>query len=314
MKEFSQEQKQTLRDRIIAAQEASGLSGNEFATKRLGFTNGSKFSHIRNNWDKPGMVGAESWEVIEKYLDASNRYKGVATANLRKVWESCERAYELKKAIPVIGDSGLGKTFALESYKRHIEAEQRFKVVYFDASMIRTNKQFIGGLMIALDCYKIGTISSQLIEMRAQVTKQNVLICIDEVSSLEGHNITIIKDIMTAFKDLCGVVFSGTPYFINNLNKGASRDRHLFSETRDRLFMLPEYLEKPTEREAEEIFTANGITDKSTLDIVMGRSKHKALITRSWLAKKTFRGISDCIDLIRVAEMGSKIDYNTLNL
>ena len=95
----------------------------------------------------------------------------------------------------------MGKTFALESYKRHIEAEQRFKVVYFDATMVRTNKQFIAGLMESLDCYKTGTISSQLVEMRKQVAKMNLLICIDEVSSMQGHSVTIIKDIMTAFKE-----------------------------------------------------------------------------------------------------------------
>ena len=314
MKEFSQEQKQALRDTIIAMQEASGLSGNEFATKRLGFTNGSKFSHVRNNFDKPGMVGQDTWETIEKYIESANQYKGVVTNNLKKVWESCERAYSLKKAIAVVGEGGLGKTFALESYKRHIEAEQRFKVVYFDASMVRTNKQFIAGLMESLDSFKTGTISAQLAEMRKQVTKMNVLICIDEVSSMQGHGVTIIKDIMTAFKDLCGIVFSGTPYFVNNLNKGASRDRHLFSETRDRLFMLPEFLEKPTADEAEAIFKANGIVEKTTLDILMGRNPKKELIARSWLVKKTFRGIRDCIDMIRMAEMGSKINYNTLNL
>lgn len=314
MKEFSTEQKQALRDRIIALHEASGLSGNEFATKRLGFTNGSKFSHVRNNWDKPGMVGQDTWEAIEKYIDGSERYKGVATDNLKKVWETCERAYALKKPMAVVGEGGLGKTFALESYKRHIEAERRFKVVYFDASMIRTNKQLIAGLMTALDCYKVGTISSQLAEMRIQIRKQDVLICLDEVSSLEGHNVTIIKDVMTAFKDLCGIVFAGTPYFVNNLNRGASRDRHLFSETRDRLFMLPEVLAKPTAEDAEAIFRANGITDKATLDIVMGRSDKKALVSRSWLVKKTFRGIKDCIDMVRMAEMGQQINYNALNL
>jgi len=314
MKEFSNEQKQALRDQIISMQETSGLSGNEFAMKRLGFTNGSKFSHIRNKWDKPGMVGIDTWEVIEKYIESANKYKGVPTANLKKVWESCERAYELKKAIAVVGEGGLGKTFALESYKRHIESEKRFKVVYFDASMVRTNKQFISGLMESLDCYHPGTISSQLVEMRKQVAKMNLLICIDEVSSMQGHNVTIIKDIMTAFKDLCGIVFSGTPYFVNNLNKGASRDRHLFSETRDRLFMLPEFLEKPTPVEAEAIFVANGITEKETLDILMGRNPKKEFIARSWLVKKTFRGIKDCIDMIHMAEMGSKINYNTLNL
>ncbi len=311
MKDYTLEQKRELRDKIITLQEASGLSGNNFAVQRLGFSNGSKFSHIRNNWDKPGMVGLETWEVIEKYVSQSEDYTGIPTANLKKVWETCERAYSLKKAMAVIGEGGFGKTFALEKYKQHIEREKRFQVVYFDASMVKTNKQFVVGLMQALDCHKPGTMAAQLMEMRSVVTKRDILICIDEVSSLESHNITIIKDVMTAFKDLCGIVFAGTPYFINNLNRGAIRDRHLFSETRDRLFMLPEQLQKPTEEEALAIFKANGIVDNEELEIVMGRKPE--FKTHSWLAKRTFRGIKDCIDMIKMTNIPA-INYDNIQL
>ncbi len=310
MNNFTTEQKKALRDRIVAAQEASGLSANRFAVERLGFKNGSKFSHIRKNWDKPGMVGHETWEAVEKYLNASEEYKGVPTENLKKVWKSCEPAYTLKKAIAVVGEGGLGKTFALEAYKKHIEAQKRFKVVYFDVSMIHTNKQFIAGLMHALECHKAGTMSKQIALMREHVRKQDLLILLDEVSSLQGHNITIIKDIMTAFRDLCGIVLAGTPYFTNNLNKGASRDRHLFSETKDRIFMLPERLSKPTTKEAEAVFMANGITGEA-LDIVMGRNKK--LLSHSWVGKQTYRGIRDCIDMLRMAQM-PEIDFNNIQL
>jgi len=309
MKDFTLEQKKELRDRILSLQETSGLSGNEFAIKKLGFTNGSKFSHIRNNWDKPGMVGLETWEVIDKFIIKADTYKGVATENLKKVWTTCERAYLLKKPMVVIGEGGMGKTFSLEKYKEHIEKTRRFNVVYFDAAKAKTNKQFVAGLMHALDCYKPGTLSDQIEEMRNFALKQDMLICIDEVSNMEGHNVTIIKDVMNAFKDICGIVFAGAPYFINNLNRGAIRNRHLFTETRDRLFMLPEILQKPTAAEAEQIFRANGII--SDLDIVLGRKPE--FIPHSWLAKKTFRGIRDCIDLIKMANMPS-IDYSSLTL
>jgi hypothetical protein len=312
MKEYTTDQKKELRDKIIAMQEASGLSGNEFATKRLGFTNGSKFSHVRNNWDKPGMVGAETWEAIAKLIESATRYKGVPTENLKKVWNTCQRAYDLKKPMAVIGEGGLGKTFALDKFKEHIEKQRAFKVIYFDASMTRTNKQFVSSLMKAMDCYRPGTISDQIVQMKEYVTRQNMLLCIDEASSMEGHNITIIKDIMTAFKDLCGVVFAGTPYFINNLNRGALRNRHLFSETRDRLFMLPEKLEEPTPEEAEAIFRANGITDTATLDIVMGRNKK--MLKYSYTTKRTYRGIRDCIDLIRIATSAKEFDFNKIEL
>lgn len=311
MKDYSLEQKKQLRDAIISHQEASGLSGNNFAVQRLGFSNGSKFSHVRNNWDKPGMVGLDTWESIEKYIAKTEGYTGIPTANLKKVWNACERAYVLKKPIAVVGEGGYGKTFALEKYKEHIERENRFKVVYFDASMVKTNKQFIAGLMHAIDCHKPGTMANQLQTMREYVAKKDILITIDEVSSLESHNITIIKDVMTAFKDIVGIVFAGTPYFINNLNRGAIRDRHLFSETRDRLFMLPEQLSKPTEKEALAIFKANGITDNEELDIVMGRLDE--FKSHSWLTKRTFRGIKDCIDMIKMSNIPT-INYDNVQL
>jgi len=311
MKDFTIEQKKAMRDTIIAMQENSGLSGNEFATKTLGFTSGSKFSHIRNNWDKPGMVGQETWEAIEKHIEKHQQYRGVPTSNFKKVWETCQRAYSLKKPMAVIGDGGLGKTFALEKFKEYTESQRAFKVVYFDASMVKTNKQFVAGLMKALDCYHPGSMSSQLQDMRLYASKQDMLICIDEVSAMEGHNVTITKDVMTAFKDMCGIVFAGTPYFINNLNKGAIRNRHLFSETRDRLFMLPEILERPTDEEAELVFKANGITSKDMLDIVMGRNKK--MQKYSYLGKRTYRGIKDCIDLVRISDM-KPIDWNAINM
>ncbi|HEY5509043.1 MAG TPA: ATP-binding protein [Paludibacter sp.] len=317
MKEFTIEQKQALRDAIIAMQEASGLSGNEFATKRLGFTNGSKFSHIKNNWDKPGMVGQDTWEAIEKYIESANRYKLVATANLKKGFECCEMAYNLKKFIPLIGNSGDGKTTSLVKYKEHIERNKRFKVVYFKATK-GTQKQFITGLMEAIGCYQHGTTAFQLETMREYAMRQDMLLLIDEVSVLEGHSVTILKEVMTYFLDVCGIVLAGTPYFFKNLIRGSNRDRHLFKETKDRLFYITFEMSAPTENEAEEIFRANNITDKETLNILMNKiadpKKRQALRSRSWLAKQSFRGIADCVDMIRATQMSYSIDYNALNL
>lgn len=312
MKDYTIEQKKRLRDQIIAIQEASGLSANNFATTRLGFSNGSKFSHVRNNWDQPGMVGNDTWDLIERYIERSQNYRGVATGNLKKVWNTCERAYQLKKALPVIGEGGYGKTFSLEKFREYNEKNRRFRVIIFDASETKTQKQLIVGLLEALDAYQPGTISAQIRHLRESAQRRgDFLLCIDEASSLRDHHVVILKDVMTALKDICGIVITGTPYFINNLNNGAVRNRHLFSETRDRLFMIPELLEQPTEQEAMEIFKANGITEADQLDVVLGREKK--FISHSWLVKKTFRGIRDCIDMVRMAEL-PEFNFNNIEL
>lgn len=312
MKDFSLEQKKQLRDKIVAIQQASGLSGNRFAEERLGFSNGSKFSHVKNNWAKPGMVGLETWENIEKHISATQDYKGVKTDNLKQIVNACNRAYSLKKPIPIIGVSGSGKTFAINAYKKDIEEKKSFKVVLFDASETKTSKQFIAGLLEALRIHKPGNTATQLRILREHTFKKDMLLIIDEISSLKDHHVVIIKDVMTALEDKCGIIYTGTPYFINNLNNGAIKDKHLYREARGRLFMIPEILnDHPTESEALEIFQKNGITSKEELDIVMGRKKE--FKNHSWLVKQSFRGIKDCIDMLKMADI-PEIDFDNFNL
>jgi len=117
----------------------------------------------------------------------------------------------------------------------------------------------------------------------------------------------VIKDVMTALRGVCGIVFAGTPYFMENLNKGADRNKHLFSETRDRLFNLTFQLAAPTADEAEEVFKANGLSGES-LNIVMGKSKSKEMKAFAWFNKPTFRGISDSIAAIRIALADLNLD------
>jgi DNA transposition AAA+ family ATPase len=295
---YSLETKKKLKNELEQEIKQSGLSNNKFAVERLGFKNPSKLSHVRNGWDKNGLVGDDTWRMIDNYLTSKRRYKGVATHNLKKIWDVCERAYNLRCPIVIAGEGGFGKTYALTRYKEKVEAERRFNVYYFDASTAKTRKQFVVGLMETLGCHKAGTMSRQVPIIREHLKKQDALIIIDEVSALEGRNVTILKDIMTAVKDVAGMVLAGTPYFVDNINKGASKDKHLYSETKDRLFMIPERLSAPTETEAEAIFKANGITGEA-LDIVMGRNPE--MIKYSWTVKKTFRGIHDCITMIRMA-------------
>lgn len=306
---YSLQEKKAMRDELESLINASGLSNARYAKERLGFNDGSKLNHVLNSWDKKGMVGSATWDTVANHISKSKGYKGVATDNLKKVWSACDRAYSLKKNIVISGEGGLGKTYALEKYKEKIEKDGQFEVIYVDASMTSTRKQFVVALMVEIGCYKSGVINAQLIEIKKAMKKRDALIMIDEVSSLKGDNVTVLKDVMTVLKDTCGLILAGTPYFVNNLNKGAHKDKHLFSETKDRLFMLPVSLNKPTEEEAEAIFKINGLSGEA-LKIMMG--KDKQMITMSYKVKQTFRGIADCIATIQMAENENKTEVKYL--
>lgn len=300
------EQKAQLIEKLKQTIKESGLSNNKFATERLGISP-AMLSQVINNWQEPNLVGENTWNAIIKNLSKAG-YKGIPTVNFMKVCEACQQAYDHKVFIPVIGEGGYGKSFAMEWFKRQQEAKRGFKVFYFDASEAFTRKQSIVGLMRAIGCYAEGTIADQIREIRQYLERQDCVILWDEVSKLKDHNVVIIKDVMTALKGVCGIVFAGAPYFINNINKGANRNKHLFSETRDRLFMITYTLHPPTDTEAEEIFKANGLNGEA-LNIVMGRIKNNDLKRYYWRSKPTFRGISDSLTAIRIASSQVNIQY-----
>lgn len=294
-------EKKQLRDLLEEDLKNSGLSAAKYARERLGISDAA-LSRFWKEWNAVNVIGEKTWAAIKGYLDSKRTYRYVFTENVKKVWDVCERAYMTKKAMVVTGEGGYGKTVSLLKFKEKCERDRRMKVYYFDASMTKSRKEFIEGLMCCVDCYEKNAISRQIPLIRKKLEKENALLLIDEVSSLDGSKVVIIKDIMTALRDVCGVVLAGTPYFLKNLNQGKARNGHLFSETSDRIFMLPVSLMPPTAEDAKNIFIQNGISENSPqMAMLMGEYPKPGFERFSWSKKKTFRGISDCLISIRVA-------------
>lgn len=300
-------EKKQIRDQILRDQASSGLTKAEYAEKRLNLHK-SWMSHLDTKWDIPGIIGDDTWIKLQKYISDKTRYKHIATRNYIEVVKTCDRALQSKRALMIVGEGGFGKTCSLQLHKERLESEKN-KVYYFDCSGITTRKRLIVGLMIECGCYKEGIIANQVSRLREHLMGKNALLIIDECSALEGHKVTFIKDVMTALRGVCGLVLSGTPYLLKNIERGARHDRYLFSETKDRIFMLPTILHAPEDSEAEAIFRANGIEGK-WLKILMGDIKGEHLKQFYWRNKPTFRGIADSIELVRIAQMQErKIEF-----
>jgi len=300
-------EKKQIRDQILADQANSGLTKSEYAEKRLGL-NKSWMSHLDTKYDVPGVIGDDTWSRLKKYITGRNSYKCIATRNYIDVVHTCDRALASKRALMIVGEGGYGKTKALELHKEKLEQE-KIKVYYLDAKGITTRKRLIVALMHSIGCYKEGIISAQLDIIRDYLMGKDALVMIDEASALEGTKVTYLKDIMTTLRGVCGLIIAGVPYLMKNIDRGASKDRFLFSETRDRLFMLPTILHAPEDSEAEAIFRVNGI-DGKWLRILMGEVKGEHLKQFYWRNKPTFRGIEDAINMVRIAQAEErKIEY-----
>ena len=316
--EYTLEKKEHLKNEIKRLIKESGLSDNNFAKDMLGFTNGSKLNHVLNRWNEKGVVGNATWQTIERYINFSQRFKGiykyVATKNVIDICKACETAYQIKVNYPVIGNCGKSKTTGLTLYKNEIEKQNRFRVIYFNAQFCETAKQFICGLLDAAGCPKVGTIANQFLHLRESLKNEDCLVLIDEISALKASNIVVVKLLTSALKDICGTVLAGTQYFWDTIDKGVEKDKHLFRECKDRLYKYPLHLNNhTTKEEAEKILEANGITGVY-LEFALGTCKYEdyteeeAEILKKYCwtnAEESLRGVEHSIKALQWAQSGN---------
>ena len=283
-------QKQELKNWLKGQIEQSSLSQNNYGKETFGWTAGTT-SNVLTKWDVDGKVSDKTWQQLQNYKSTLLGYQGVETDNYKGVHKICKMARSVKSAMLIEGEGGYGKSFALKKFK---ELNPKIKVYYVDISLTgNTSKRVVSEIMKLTGDYKAGTIQKQLIEIRKRLSRENALVILDEVSSLQGYHVTVLKDIMTALDEVCGIVLSGTHYFMKNLNRGANRNRHLYNETRDRIFMHEKILTAPTDAEALLIFQANGLNDEQ-IKTVTGEGKY------TWEHKRTYRGIRDAIRLVKM--------------
>lgn len=241
-----------------------------------------------------------------------NRIKAVRTRNFIEVERVCDSAYRMKRPLVLVGERGFGKSLALEAYKESNETS-KLKIILIDVALVgATPKKLISSILEATGNYKAGTIDKQLKLIRENLIRSDSLLILDEVSAMRGRDITILKDIMTALRDITGIVLAGTPYFWKNLNRGTRNDQHLYGETMDRMFFIDNRLYPPKEDEVLAIFKANGLSAQE-IAIVSGKSDNPVFNERfDWHQKPTYRGVADAIELILDARNTKKKDSNFL--
>lgn len=309
MANYSDNEKKILRDSLERLIKSSGISANKYA-ERLKVSNGT-ITNILNYWNVEGKVGDSVWTILKKHIGEVGQCDGVPTENYKRVFATCESAYFNKSAEVIIGKGGYGKTYALNKFKIAFERQTagKTKVHYLDASMSPKPKRLISALMEELGCWRAGKMTSQLIEIKRYFRENDCLVIIDEVSALESKDVTVLKDILTAARGLVGVVLSGTPYFMDNVLRGKATNRHLFSELEDRFFFIPTALDAPTNDDAKKIFELYGLSD-GDVKIVMGEIKDPAAKRFCWTNKPTYRGIINCVQMIKDLERKPMFNFD----
>lgn len=140
----------------------------------------------------------------------------------------CERAYEPKATIPVIGNGGFGKTYSLEKYKEKVEGEKRFKCYYYNASTANT-QAVCGWIVEGLGLLQRGNHwQPNDTDAWAFCASKMPWYWLTKYRPLrENSKFPLLKTWWTWPRIWLVWSFAGTPYFIDNLNRGVSRDKHL---------------------------------------------------------------------------------------
>ncbi len=279
--------------------EEKGISLSKYS-ELVGLPKATLSYILNGQYDK---LGKGTIAKLQKIFSDKVEYKGIVTNNLKTVFEAAEEARLMKKTVAIIGEGGYGKTYSLLKYREKL-LKDGYDVLYVNAALAgATRKKLVMALIEKTGNYFAGTIEKQLKELKRRLQRKKVVVIIDEVSAMKGSHITILKDLIDSLEGV-PIVLAGTPYFWQQLEKGANRNKHLYSELRDRIAFHVE-LSAPSINEAKAIFKVNGLTSEEIKEILTSN--------RDWLERRSFRAIRDAIIWVK-QKRNVKLDLEYLSI
>ena len=213
-------------------------------------------SQIENeNWSD---ISEKMWRKI--WLKVQPEAGGlVATANFEAVQRLCQHAQENRLMIGLVGDTGLGKTTALEHYARRprvylVAVDKTMRPKHFFAALLQEMGVSFGGSLYDIMNRLVQELNSQ----------QAPLVIIDEAGKLTHQLYLDLHVLRERTKGNVGIVLAGMPYFKANLQKDVTRQKEGAAEFFRRVNLWLE-LHRPTRAEIKEVCEAHGVTDADTV-------------------------------------------------
>ncbi|MDQ2771551.1 MAG: AAA family ATPase [Bacteroidota bacterium] len=203
----------------------------------------------------------------------------VNTHNLSTAERVCGHAQQNQLMIALLGNTGLGKTTALERYARR----PRVYYVAYDKAM--RPKDFFAALLQEMGVSFAGSVYQMLGRIAEELNgKKAPLVIIDEAGKLTHQMYLYLHSLREKTKRNAGIVLAGMPYFQANLLKDVERQKEGAAEFYRRI-NLWESLLKPTTAEKTAVCEAHGVTDTDTVR-AMQRYQDFGNLTNALLLEK----------------------------
>ena len=190
-------------------------------------------------------------------LISGNLYE---TIDFHAVQRLCKKTQTYKLMTGLIGDTGLGKSTALNAYR--VTHKNVFKVVV-DKTM--NAKRLYLHILETLEVKFDGNIHDVMLKIAETLNSMDSpLLIVDEAGKMNHVMMLYMHDLREYTKGKCGIVLSGMPYFRSNLQKFADKGKEGCSEFHRRI-NLWHVLGGLSRAEIKYICSEEGICDDSRI-------------------------------------------------
>lgn len=218
---------------------------------------GATLSLIANGkWDS---ISQKMWQKVWNYvrpIEATNLYSSGDYAAIQNL---CDKTKKNHFMSGLIGDTGTGKSVALQSYAR----KENVFYIYYDSNMRPKHFFYELGRLLG---YDFEGNMYELVNKACNTLNQleSPLIIIDEASKLTDPMLMALHVLRDKTIRNCGIVVAGMPYFRSNLIKKSNKQKVGISEFLRRIMIWHE-LTGLTNSEIEFICADHGIDNKKTI-------------------------------------------------
>ncbi|MEL6805619.1 MAG: AAA family ATPase, partial [Bacteroidota bacterium] len=227
----------------------------------------AQMSNILNpeRWDSvsPAMWRRVSARLGVKKEHVEGEWRLVTTDNYNIVHEVCRDAQENSRMLGLIGDTGYGKTEALELY-----AKKTPKVGYVLCDVLQNQKDWLIDVAKSFGLDESGTKRTILGRICSWMSKQeDAVLILDDLGKVDDNIYRLIQLIYDRTKGRAGIVLAGMPNLKAYIMYAVRRDKKGFRELKRRIEYW-EVLDEPTPADKQSLCELNGIEDKRCIKAI----------------------------------------------
>ena len=215
-------QKTEIKEAIKAYRASKGLSQNKLATQ-IGVSPATLSQIENDNWqDIKEEMWRRIWNKVSSIQPLSELFE---TTDFKASLNTMDAARKHHLMVGIIGDTGMGKTTALETYAK------RKNVFYVAYDKTMKPKQFFAGLLREMGIAFEGSINEMVNRISDELnTINSPLVIVDEAGKITHTMILYLHVLRDKTVKNCGIVLGGMPYFKNNLIKFSNKEKEGYAE------------------------------------------------------------------------------------